>query len=237
MAVDPKILINVVYSDFKQPDVLLPDGTIVPINFIDEDLNIIADDEVYNDNPQMRGVIRTTGVLEDVTDEQALLFETKGTVPTSSADDAAETIKKQVRAIETHRDVTVLCDRTLEHIVDYLETYQAANNIVKTKDKIKETLSQIDVLSDDIQSISSSITSISSSFTSFLSTLATALGTIIGGQAAAAAVLAFVPSFPLSNIQSSTAKLNSDVIAIKAKLLTIGTELDTILYNNSIKVM
>lgn len=226
MSIKKEILTAAIAADLSQYDLVTEDGTTPSAEFSYNGL-IVTVPEGYYDDVAKRGNIRSTNIRLDVTD-----------VNVTPEEDADATLAfDQVRAIENQRLATVLSDRILGHIVEYLETDAAANNIELARKQTQSVIDNLIDVTENVESLAIFVNSQSVSYNQLLTILQTTFAAVLGGAVGIPLLANLQATYAAPNIITSAAQTQADMIELKLKLEEIKKTLDTITRDNSIAVI
>ncbi|HNW88211.1 MAG TPA: hypothetical protein PKN48_00980 [Bacteroidales bacterium] len=226
MSVQKEILTAAITADLSQYDLVTEDGLSIPTEFSYNGL-IVTVPEGYYDDVAKRGNIRSVNLRYDVIDAAI-----------TPEEDAGQTLVfDQVRAVENQRLATVLSDRILGHIVEYLETDAAANNIELARKQTQSIVDDVVKITENIEDLAIFANSQSVSYNQLLTILQTTFAAVLGGAAAIPLLANLQATYAAPNIITSATQIQADMIELKTKLEEIKKTLDTITRDNSIAVI
>lgn len=257
MSVDKIVLTTNIYSDLSQEDIVIENGENIPDvlksttnvsirarkpgALVDNVFELAVNTDYYDEDDERKGNIKNPGITKDLTTAQIEEAINTGVVPEVELDEETNLKKMQAKAFDNHRLAFVLSDRVLDHIVDNLETKEAADNIVEIREKLQEVIDNIKTMADDMRTIADFMSAQSDSYSQLLSLLQQTLSAISGVAPSAATaipqLITMQTTYALANIKTATANINSDMTQSLSDLDNISSSLDNIIYNNSKSVI
>lgn len=262
MSLTKTTLRDAIYSDLAQEDIVItdvvtstgtakraptqyfvPGGYVIDINNHLFEINPTGskDDEDYYDITTRRGNLKDPDHKLAVSDAEVTAFSEDGTSPAPASDDARNLADMQAQAAENHRLATVLTDRILQHLLDYLWTEDAAQNIEDLREYIQTFIEKVQTMIQDNKRVATMLKNQETSFKQLMTITKSIASAATGMVPALAAQVTQITA--LENIHRNYSIAgNSNIVLqnadeLKEQLDTLDENLDNITYENSRDVL
>jgi hypothetical protein len=262
MSLTKETLRDSIYEDLAQEDIVITDvttdtgtakrapesyfesgGYVVDINNHLFEVNPVGkkDDKDYYDITTRRGNLKNPDHKIAVSDDEISEFTSTGTEPTPPADDARNLAEMQAQAAENHRLATVLTDRIIQHLLDYLWTEDAAQSIEDIREYLQIFIEKAQNMIQDTKTIATMIKNQEASFKQLMTITQTIASSLTGLVPSLATQVTQLVT--LSNVHRNYSITgNSNIVCdnadeLKAALDDLDSTLNNITYENSRNVL
>jgi len=166
-----------IYSDLSEIDTILEKDASTKADRVPEGYGYnsypfrITNNDISNCTEQ-RGIIKSPqNKVEPKVDVTVLASENEieSAVSAVAADDVKNSAELAAKCLVVEREATVLADRVLQHLLDYLETSEAANSVVKLRELFQYLIKRLLDMTLHVQQLSNHTKALKDSLSPLLS--------------------------------------------------------------------
>jgi len=172
-----EVLKLAIYSDLSKIDTVLEKDASTEADRAPDEyeynsypFRIVANDT--SNCTDQRGIIKSPqNKVEPNVDVTALASEDEisGAVSDVADDEEVNSAELTAKRLAVEREATVLADRVLQHLLDYLETSEAANSIVKLRELLQYLIERLLSITLHVQQLSNHTKALKDGLSSLLS--------------------------------------------------------------------